>query len=219
VELTVIGVTKSDDYSELFDMPAAIYMPVTTLMALYNAQTVGAIYVTVKDSSEMDAAARQLARLLSLRHNNKDRYAASNLMNQMDQINDILGKVTAFVGLIAGISLFVGGIGVMNIMLVTVTERTREIGIRKSLGATRGNIQFQFLIEAVVLAATGGVIGIVLGCAGGFILGHFIGITPIVSAASVALTVLISAAVGIIFGVYPASRAAALDPIEALRYE
>jgi putative ABC transport system permease protein len=137
----------------------------------------------------------------------------------MDTINNVLSSITSFVGLVAVISLVVGGIGVMNIMLVTVTERTREIGIRKSLGATDSNIQFQVLVEAVILTATGGVIGILLGYYGGFALGEAVGLTPAVSVLTVAGTVLASSAIGIIFGVYPARKAAKLDPIEALRYE
>jgi putative ABC transport system permease protein len=140
-------------------------------------------------------------------------------MGQIDMVNEMLGMITGFVALVAFISLLVGGIGVMNIMLVTVTERTREIGIRKSLGATDGNIQFQFLVEAMILTAAGGVIGIILGYYGGFALGSFVDITPAVDVVIVIGTVLASSLIGIIFGVYPARKAAKLDPIEALRYE
>ncbi len=131
---------------------------------------------------------------------------------------------TIFVGFVASISLLVGGIGVMNIMLVTVTERTREIGIRKSLGATNSNIKFQFLIEAMSISMLGGIIGIILGYIGTFVTWQVLKlmgntIVPSVSFPVVIFSFLISSLIGIIFGVYPAGKAAKLDPIEALRYE
>jgi putative ABC transport system permease protein len=130
----------------------------------------------------------------------------------------MVGDAAAFVSLIAAISLVVGGIGVMNIMLATVTERTREIGIRKSLGATEGSIQLQFLIEAVILTLAGGSIGIVLGTAFGALLGNAIGIPAEAGLSAVATAVLVSCATGAAFGVYPARKAAKMDPVEALRY-
>lgn len=218
-ELTVVGITKAPEYSDLFSMSAMIYIPITTLMQLYSSDVVDYFFVSVDDTEKMEDVARELPRLLSLKHNNKDKYLVYNLLKQMDTINETLGYVTGFVVLVAAISLLVGGIGVMNIMLVTVTERTREIGIRKSLGATDGNILFQFLVEAMILTAIGGIIGIVLGYAGGFALGGAINITPEVSVATVGLTVAASSAIGIISGVYPAYKASLLDPINALRYE
>ena len=127
--------------------------------------------------------------------------------------------ITEFISAVAGISLVVGGIGVMNIMLVTVTERTREIGIRKSIGARRRDIRTQFLIEAVALTSLGGIFGLAFGWGGGVVVGNVVGITPVVSTGSIIMAVGISCGIGIIFGVYPASKAAKLDPIEALRYE
>jgi len=115
--------------------------------------------------------------------------------------------------------LVVGGIGVMNIMLVTVTERTREIGIRKSIGARRSDICVQFLIEAVVLTGLGGILGLSLGWGGGNLIGKVVGVTPIVTTGAIILAVGISCGIGIVFGVYPAIKASLLDPIEALRYE
>ncbi len=219
-DLTVVGVYRSADFGvAMFEMPTVAYMPVTTIMKLYNADYVDNIYVNVKDLDNIDRTALEISKILSLSHNNTNKYNVQNLMKQVDTVNNVLGNITAFVALVAFISLVVGGIGVMNIMLVTVTERTREIGIRKSLGATDGNIKFQFLVEAMILTAIGGVIGIALGLAGGFALGNAINLKPYVHIPYMALTVGVSCAIGIVFGVYPASKAAKLDPIEALRYE
>jgi len=137
----------------------------------------------------------------------------------MDQVNSVTSMITGFISAVAGISLLVGGIGVMNIMLVTVTERTREIGIRKSIGARRSDIRTQFLIEAVVLTGLGGILGLTFGWGGGTLIGKVMGIDPVVTLGSVLLAVGISCGIGILFGVYPAGKAAKLDPIEALRYE
>ncbi|MDR1665165.1 MAG: ABC transporter permease [Clostridiales bacterium] len=219
-ELTVIGVYRSEDFGmAMFEMPYIVYLPVTTLMKLGGSEYVDYIYASGSDRERLDLTAAEIAKLLSLKHRNEKKYNVSNIMQQMDTISGVLGSVTTFVGLVAAISLIVGGIGVMNIMLVTVTERTREIGIRKSLGATDGNIQMQFLIEAVILTAIGGFIGILLGYFGGFAIGNFVDFTPSVDIPTVIMTVAVSSVIGIIFGVYPAGKAARLDPIEALRYE
>jgi len=220
MELTVVGIYKTVDFgSAYFEMPTIAYIPVTTLQKLTNRENVEVLFVNVADRSAIDRTAMEISKLLSLRHNNENKYSVENLLKQMDTINDVLGNITAFVSLVAAISLIVGGIGVMNIMLVTVTERTREIGIRKAMGATDNNIKFQFLIEAMILTAIGGFIGILLGYFGGFALGTSIQVIPVVSVPTVALTVAISSLIGIVFGVYPAGKAAKLDPIEALRYE
>ena len=137
----------------------------------------------------------------------------------MDQMNQVLDYITLFVGLVAAISLLVGGIGVMNIMLVSVTERTREIGIRKALGARTSSIMLQFLSESAIITLLGGLIGIVLGVGGAYLICHLIGFTAKVNVASVVIATVFSAAVGIFFGLYPARKAARLSPIEALRHE
>ncbi len=137
----------------------------------------------------------------------------------MGAVDSMLGTLSIAVGAIAAISLVVGGIGIMNIMLVSVTERTREIGIRKSIGAKNKDIKIQFLTEAVILTGMGGIAGLVLGVAFAAIIGHFAGITPVLSVSVVALAVGISMSIGILFGVAPANKAAKLDPIEALRFE
>ena len=140
-------------------------------------------------------------------------------MQQMNSVDSVMGGLSAAVGGIAAISLLVGGIGIMNIMLVSVTERTREIGIRKSLGAKTRDILVQFLTESAILSACGGIIGITIGVSLVSILGMAFGIKVVIKPGVVILAVSFSAVVGIFFGLYPASKAAKADPIDALRYE
>ena len=218
VDFTIVGVYSTIDFgSSMFQMPTVAYVPITTLHKINGGKYVENIFVNVRDKENIDRTALEISQLLSLRRGSENKYSVDNLLQQVDTLNNVLGGITAFIGLVAAISLFVGGIGVMNIMLVTVTERTYEIGIRKSLGATDGDIRFQFLVEAVILTAIGGMIGIVLGYYGSFALGGIVGVTPMISVPTVVLTVAISSFLGIIFGVYPAGKAAKLDPIEALR--
>ena len=223
VDLQVIGIYRVDEFVATMDFgPTTVLIPITYFNRIFNTDgVVDTIFANAQDLERLNQTAEEISRLLSLKHGNEDRYNVTTLMSQIDMINDMINMITGFVALVAFISLAVGGIGVMNIMLVTVTERTREIGIRKSLGATDGNIQFQFLVEAMILTASGGVIGILLGYYGGFAISGLIpgDITPAVSLVTVAGTVLASSLIGIIFGVYPARKAAKLDPIEALRYE
>ena len=142
-----------------------------------------------------------------------------NFNDYMSQITSVLDYITIFVVFVAAISLLVGGIGVMNIMLVSVTERTREIGIRKALGARTGSIMMQFLSESAIITLLGGVIGIILGASGAYLVCGLIGFQAKVEVSTVVLASLFSSAVGIFFGIYPAKRAANLSPIEALRHE
>ena len=208
----------------------SVYVPMTTgLSRLFRERTlsgdypVGVIYVTVVDESQTDTATRQITDLLRERHrldnDDEDDFGILSQQQVMDISSEITGVLTLFLGAIAGISLFVGGIGIMNIMLVTVTERTREIGIRKAVGATSTNILVQFLIEALVLTMGGGLIGIALGVTTSRVLSNFMNVTPEVTAGIVSLAAGVACIVGLVFGTYPAMSAARLHPIEALRHE
>jgi putative ABC transport system permease protein len=165
--------------------------------------------------------ARNIVSLLKIRKNNMDReiYTASSFLQTLDQVDDIISLFTTFIGAVAAISLVVGGIGVMNIMLVSVTERTREIGIRKAIGATTTNILFQFLTESVILSLIGGFIGMTLGIILSTLGGGYVGITPVISVGQVIGVAIFSSAIGVFFGIYPARKAAKMNPIDALRYE
>lgn len=179
-----------------------------------------ALHVFARDETTMDDF---YSRLLAYVAKSKDRdpgdYRMQTAKSEMGQVDSVMGGMAAAVGGIAAISLLVGGIGIMNIMLVSVTERTREIGIRKSLGARTRDIKIQFLTESAILSACGGVLGILLGTALVSIGGAMLGVRAIIKPGIVLLAVGFSAVVGIFFGIYPASKAAKKDPIEALRYE
>jgi putative ABC transport system permease protein len=222
-KFTVIGITKNSNAmleSMMGDqMPAVLYTPIQTIMDIYRYDYIDYFYVSINNIDNADQTAIEINKLLETKHRNKDTYYVRNSADELEMVNNVLGIITAFISFVAGISLLVGGVGVMNIMLVTVTERTREIGIRKSLGAKNKDIRQQFLIEAVILTIIGGTIGILLGFLGGLGIGSMMKITPKISLLSVVITVGVSTIIGIAAGVYPANKAAKLDPIEALRYE
>jgi putative ABC transport system permease protein len=163
----------------------------------------------------------EIVKVLSRKHSNvgKEKYIGFSAEGQLEIINNVMQMLTLVVGAIASISLFVGGIGIMNIMLVSVTERTREIGIRKAIGATRQDILIQFLIEAVIISGIGGIIGTSLGILLSKVASNIIDIPAQTSLLVIIAATLFSTLVGIIAGLYPANKAAKLDPIDALRYE
>lgn len=221
----IIGVAKSE--MNMFggddeNIPAMVMAPVTLVQQLYPSDNlIDSLLISATSKELSETAGNNALNTLESRHNNKGRdiYKAEALMKQLEEINKVIGIFTAFIGAVAAISLVVGGIGVMNIMLVSVTERTREIGIRKAIGATTGTILLQFLTESVIISVVGGIIGMLLGVIGANIIGSFANIVPKVSWAVVFSTILFSSAVGIFFGIYPARKAAQMDPIDALRYE
>jgi putative ABC transport system permease protein len=231
IAFRVIGVMEEKGGSSFGDQDSAIFVPLTTAQTrLFSARgrsgghLVTAIYVEAVSEDRMDAAADQVAAILRERHDidftDEDDFSIISQSDVIAVFGDITNVLTIFLGAIAGISLLVGGIGIMNIMLVSVTERTREIGLRKAVGARRRDILWQFLLEAVTLSLVGGVMGIGLGAAGATIISRLVdGFNAIVTAQAVVLATTFSAAVGLFFGIYPARRAARLNPIEALRYE
>jgi putative ABC transport system permease protein len=193
-----------------------VAIPLTTAMRQFDEDRPFMIFVEVVDTENITQAKADTERILSKRLK-ADEFTVVEQTQLLSTIQQFLGVITAALGGIAGISLLVGGIGIMNIMLVSVTERTREIGLRKAVGARPQDIRMQFLIESVILSLFGGTIGIALGSLGSFGISQFINTS--VTPWSVALAFGFSAAIGIIFGVAPAIRASRLDPIDALRYE
>lgn len=222
--LTVIGVTTSKGGSGFQNQDDIIYVPLSTAQKqLFGMTNVSSIALTAKSSDLMVQAQNEVGYLLLKRHKLKDPAEADfSIFSQQDILNTVsstTGMFTALLSGIAAISLLVGGIGIMNIMLVTVTERTREIGLRKALGAKKRIIITQFLMEAVLLTFTGGIIGVIAGIIASFIISQLTSAPFVISPPSIFLAFAVSAGIGILFGWYPAKRASDLQPIEALRYE
>ncbi len=229
-KLTVIGVFAERGQVSETDYDARIYTPITVVFQKFTpnqfARLIGdrvrVIYVELKPDANMDDVILQIELLLARRHDVSLDSADFSVTTQQDIINTQESTTAAFRNLlawVAGVSLVVGGIGIMNIMLVSVTERTREIGIRQSVGATPGDVRWQFLAEAMLLSLFGGLIGILAGISGAVIFGAASGMRTVVLPTSILLAFLSAAAVGVFFGYYPANKAALLDPIEALRHE
>lgn len=207
-------------------MPVTVNIPYSAMNELVgDVDYFYSMTVQVDTSLDSQKVANEIVHLLEKRHQSAgdDYFQIQNFQDVMKSMNQMLGMVTAFISFVAGISLLVGGIGVMNIMLVSVTERTREIGIRKSLGAKTSSIMMQFLAEAAILTVIGGVIGIILGIIGAYGICSVISasmqmvISPGISLSTIMFATLFSCAVGVFFGIYPARKAAKLSPIEALR--
>nr|WP_199303624.1 MULTISPECIES: ABC transporter permease [unclassified Synechocystis] len=226
ITFEVIGVMETKGSSLGSNQDEFIFIPLDTMVAQLVGRTspygieLSWINVKAKDGDSVGAATFQMENLLRLRHNIKngeDDFGVSSAKQMLDIVNTITGGLTILLAAIAGISLIVGGIGVMNIMLVSVTERTQEIGLRKALGAGEQDILSQFLIEAVIVSASGGVIGVVLGMAIVAIVGSLSPLITVISPAAVVVSLTISGSIGLFFGVVPARQAAKLDPIVALR--
>ncbi len=224
VDFKVIGLTKTKGGTGFGSQDDIIFIPLSTAQRfLAGDNYVTTISVEAMDQNSMTEVQQQITNLLLQRHNISNPLLADfQIMNQRDIVQTasaITDTMTMLLASIAGISLIVGGIGIMNMMLTTVTERTREIGLRKSIGAKKKDISKQFLAESVMLTFLGGVIGVTLGWIVSIAVSQFAGIATSVSIQSVFLAFGVSAAIGIIFGYYPARRASRLNPIDALRYE
>lgn len=235
VRFQVVGILEEKGESGPTDQDDVIFVPLTTARRWLFPQpdqsgdyTVDVIYVQARDEDRMEAAIQQVAETLRQQHGitfrDEDDFFIFSQEEILDLFGQITGILTVFLAAIAGISLLVGGIGIMNIMLVSVTERTREIGLRKAVGARQRDILVQFLVEAVMLSMIGGLVGIGLGSVGAQLISTIAQdagqeFRAVISLRAVLTATLFSAAVGLFFGIYPARRAARLNPIDALRYE
>jgi putative ABC transport system permease protein len=229
VRLEVVGVVE--EQGGFGNDDDTVYIPLSTALVRFFPQRtlsgerpLSVLFVSAVDETRVDAAEQQIANILRERHelaaDEPDDFQITSQQAVLDLATQITGVLTLFLGAIAGISLLVGGIGIMNIMLVSVTERTREVGIRKAVGATKRDILLQFLVEAIVLSFLGGLLGIGLGMVGANLISRLSpDLTTKVTVTTLALAAGVASGVGLVFGVYPAFRAANLHPIEALRYE
>jgi len=220
----IVGITASKGGSGFMNQDDIIFIPLTTAQKIvFGVNYISSISLEAKSEGVMTQAQDEVGYFLLARHRISDPTQADfSIMSQADILNtasSVTGTFTALLSGIAAISLIVGGIGIMNIMLVTVTERTREIGLRKALGAKKKIITSQFLLESIILTGMGGVLGMVIGILGSLLISHLINLPFTVSPNAIMLAIGVSGVIGIIFGWYPATRAANLQPIEALRYE
>ena len=225
IPFRVIGVLNSKGNGTMGnDQDDVIFIPYTTAMVrVEGVDYLRMVYVVASDDNGIDRLQSDIENLLRVRHSikdtNLDDFNIQNMKSIMETMEQTTGTLTLFLGAVAAISLVVGGIGIMNIMLVSVTERTREIGIRKALGATYFVIVTQFLIEAVVISLMGGLIGIALGIGASKLIGLASGMSTVISVPTIVLSFAFSMAIGLVFGIYPARKAAKLNPIDALHYE
>ena len=224
VQFKIIGITAAKGGSGFANPDNVVYVPLQTAQKYLSGTTyLSDVNIEVDTQADMSATQQEITNLLLRRHNIADVSLADfSVISQADIVataSSVTGTFTTLLAAIAGISLLVGGIGIMNMMLTTVTERTREIGLRKAIGAQRRDITLQFLIEAIALTFSGGIVGILLGWALAYAAKTFFSLPSTISLSSVLLAFGVSAGIGVVFGYYPARRAAQLNPIEALRYE
>ena len=221
----VVGVLKSKGQGSMgMDQDDVVYVPLTTaqnrMMGITNVQR---ITVQAENENIINDVQADVEQVLRTRHKIKeganDDFTVGNMAQIMETMMETANNITILLGCIAAISLLVGGIGIMNIMLVSVTERTREIGIRKALGATYNNILLQFLVESMVIGIIGGTLGVMLGIGASCIISSMAGWNTVISVWAIVIAVIFSVGIGLFFGIYPARKAALLDPIDALRYE
>lgn len=215
----VIGVTEETADSEEGSADDVIYIPYSCASLLSWQRSIGSYIVAAESKDSVTQVKKAIENYLYKIFNNSDLYMVSSVADMIDQVNELSGQLTAILVGIAGISLLVGGIGIMNIMLVSVTERTREIGIRKSLGARPWDIMSQFVVEAATTSSMGGFLGIALGCVTSVFAGRLMDITATPSIGAIIVAFSVSVAIGMIFGYFPAKKAAKLNPIDALRYD
>jgi len=225
IPFRIIGVLNSKGSGAMGnDQDDMVIIPYTTAMERVDGiDYLRMIYVVGKDENGIDRLQSDIENLLRVRHGikdtNLDDFNIQNMNSIMETMEETTGTLTLFLGAVAAISLVVGGIGIMNIMLVSVTERTREIGVRKALGATYNVIVTQFLIEAIVISLMGGIIGIILGVGSSKLIGMASGMSTVISIPTIVMSFAFSVAIGLVFGIYPARKAAKLNPIDALHYE
>jgi putative ABC transport system permease protein len=215
----IIGVLETKGSSMGRDSDDTILIPVTVAQRISGSTQVGSIYLKAKSADEAALAVAHVTSIFNQKFKRENTVRVTSQDQLLDTISSTTQTFTIMLGAIAGISLLVGGIGIMNIMLVSVTERTREIGIRKALGAKRKNIMWQFMVESVFLSVTGGLIGIAFGIGAAKTVSYLAKWTTVLSPLAILVSFLFALAVGLFFGVYPAYKAANLDPIVALRHE
>ena len=218
-QFKIVGLLESKGSSGGASSDEVVVIPFTLAQRMLESTSISSISISATDAASVDAAQTYIEDNLYKRYQNESSYSVMNQSEMLSTVEETTGTLTLMLGGIAGISLLVGGIGIMNIMLVSVTERTREIGIRKAIGAKRRNILLQFLIEAIVISGLGGLLGLLLGALLMDALEGVLGMTLAMSPGVVQLAVGFSMAVGIVFGLYPASKASKLRPIEALHYD
>lgn len=224
MKVKIIGVlsTEGDLFASLLEgieFPVEVVVPLTTQQSFFGDNTVDQLMMSAADGEDLKETGAKVIRLLEFIHNQENIYMATNVEEIQQSVGGILNVISMVLLVIAIITLVVGGIGIVNILLVSVTERIREIGLRKAIGAKKKDIILQFLTESIMMTAFSGTIGIILGLIVGAIISNFIKIPPIVDFKTMTIAFLGSVLLGLIFGVYPAKKAADLDPIESLRYE